>query len=112
MHGTSDESVSPYDTINYYQRLSDHYGPSLMGFARFYLVPGYGHYSGVFNARWDPLEVLDAWADRKIAPETLVATDGNKGVDRSRPMCVYPNWPRYNGSGDVNIASSFSCSAK
>jgi hypothetical protein len=51
-------------------------------------------------------------ADRKVAPETLVATDGNKGVDRSRPMCVYPNWPRYSGSGDVNIASSFICSAK
>jgi len=26
-------------------------------------------------------------------------------------MCVYPAWPRYNGTGDLNAASSFRCVA-
>jgi Tannase and feruloyl esterase len=32
-----------------------------------------------------------------------------RGAGRSRPLCDYPKWLRYNGSGDVNQASSFTC---
>nr|WP_311548340.1 tannase/feruloyl esterase family alpha/beta hydrolase [Paraburkholderia sp. Cpub6] len=28
---------------------------------------------------------------------------------RTRPLCQYPAWPSYNGAGDVNSASSFTC---
>ena len=28
---------------------------------------------------------------------------------RSRPLCPYPQYARYNGSGDINVASNFSC---
>ncbi|HEY0202499.1 MAG TPA: tannase/feruloyl esterase family alpha/beta hydrolase, partial [Burkholderiaceae bacterium] len=28
---------------------------------------------------------------------------------RTRPLCEYPTWPRYNGSGDTNLAASFTC---
>lgn len=110
VHGSADESVTPYNTVAYYDRLLKRYGPGpLKAFARFYLVPGYGHYSGVFNARWDPLDVLDAWVVKGEAPDTLVAVDGNKGPERSRPMCVYPGWPMYKGAGNSNSASSFRC---
>jgi hypothetical protein len=30
---------------------------------------------------------------------------------RTRPLCEYPSWPKYKGSGDVNLASSFTCSS-
>jgi len=30
-------------------------------------------------------------------------------ITRTRPLCEYPKWARYNGSGDVNAAASFSC---
>ncbi|MBT9528269.1 MAG: carboxylesterase family protein [Rhizobacter sp.] len=30
-------------------------------------------------------------------------------VGRTRPLCEYPKWARYNGSGDVNAAASFTC---
>ena len=110
IHGTADESVTPYSSIDYYRRLQARYGQArLDNFVRFYLIPGYGHYSGVFDARWDPLEVLDAWVDRNVVPGTLTASDGNTGASRSRPMCVYPSWPKYDGHGDVNTASSFTC---
>jgi len=28
---------------------------------------------------------------------------------RTRPLCDYPKWPRYAGSGDVNLAASYTC---
>ena len=31
-------------------------------------------------------------------------------VIASRPLCRYPFYPRYNGSGDANLASGFTCS--
>ncbi|MBX3619472.1 MAG: carboxylesterase family protein [Rhizobacter sp.] len=30
-------------------------------------------------------------------------------VSRTRPLCEYPEWARYNGTGDVNAAASFTC---
>jgi feruloyl esterase len=33
----------------------------------------------------------------------------NGAVTQTRLMCRYPNYPRYNGSGDVNSAASFTC---
>ncbi len=34
---------------------------------------------------------------------------GNQGANRTRPMCQYPAWPRYNGSGSENEAANFTC---
>ena len=30
-------------------------------------------------------------------------------ANRTRPLCAYPKVARYNGSGDIESASSFSC---
>jgi hypothetical protein len=30
----------------------------------------------------------------------------------TRPLCKYPAYPRYTGTGDVNSASSFVCSTQ
>ena len=36
--------------------------------------------------------------------------DRNTGAPvLSRPLCVYPAYPRYKGSGDPDAASSFVC---
>jgi feruloyl esterase len=32
-------------------------------------------------------------------------------VDRTRPLCPYPQIAKYAGSGDTNSAASFSCAA-
>ena len=110
LHGTADELITPYNTVDYYRRLLDRFDQSVLDrFVRFYLVPGYGHGVGIFDARWDPLDVLDAWVTRNRAPGTLIATDGNPGEHRARPLCRFPGWPQYNGSGDLNAAASFHC---
>lgn len=111
MHGTVDSAVPHYNTIDYYDRLVARFGQRrLDGFVRFYLVPGFGHGSGQFIASWDSLAALEAWVERGKAPGTLVVTDTGKGNNgRTRPLCVYPQWPKYSGSGDVNAAASFTC---
>ena len=111
MHGTVDTAVSPYNTINYYNRMVGEFGQSsLDDFVRFYMVPGFGHGTGQFIASWDSLGALENWVEHGAAPGELVVTDSTPGHNgRSMPMCVYPKWPRYNGTGDVNAASSFTC---
>jgi hypothetical protein len=79
-------------------------------FVRFYLVPGYGHGKGPFNAGFDALSTLDHWLDTGTPPASLTAIDNNRNSSgRTRPLCPYPSWPKYLGHGDLNTASSFTC---
>jgi feruloyl esterase len=57
---------------------------------------------------------LQRWVEGGIAPERFVATkyvedDPAKGVQMTRPLCLYPKISRYKGSGPTNDASSFTC---
>lgn len=111
MHGLADEVISPNATIAYYQGLVARYGQdSVDGFMRFYTVPGFGHGTGTFLPAWDALAVLDQWVTAGTAPGTLSATDTSPATKgRARPLCRYPAYPRYQGSGAVDVAASFAC---
>lgn len=110
LHGTLDMAVTPHNTHAYWRRLENRFGAGLKDFARYYVVPGYGHGNGAFNVGWDGLGALDAWVEQKKAPANLVGTDLNPQSNRrTRPLCEFGTWPRYRGSGDVNAAASFSC---
>jgi len=65
---------------------------------------------GAGNA--DLLAVLENWAEKDVTPPASVPAT-KFGPDRrpafTRPMCQYPNWPKYSGTGDVNQAESFTC---
>jgi feruloyl esterase len=110
-HGTADVLVSTRSTEFYYQRLQAQFGAAAVeDFARYYEVPGYGHaVSTVFNATWDSLTALEEWAEKGVAPRNQVTTDTVGVPGRKRPLCDYPLWPKYKGSGDVNAAESFTC---
>jgi feruloyl esterase len=111
MHGTADPLVSTRSTEQYYQRLQTTMGTSAVDkFVRFYETPGFGHGYGVaFIPQWDALTVLENWAEHATVPPPQIVTDVAGVPGRTRPLCEFPKWPKYNGSGDVNSASSFSC---
>lgn len=118
MHGQADGLVATRATVDYYHRLVSAMGaPKTASFVRFYLVPGLGHVFGSpfgagFQLSWDPLAALEGWVENGTAPPGLVGTDTaapTKG--RTRPICEYPNWPKYSGSGNANAAASFTCVA-
>lgn len=113
-HGTSDALVSTRATAQYVDRVRSAMGVALVDtFLRYYEIPGYGHaISTVFNATWDSLTTLENWVEKGTLPPNQIVTDTVGVPGRTRPLCDYPAYPHYNGSGDVNVASSFSCSTQ
>ncbi len=110
LHGAADELVSPYSTSDYYERVRTVAGPrTTSGFLRYYVVPGANHAgfgAPAFAASWDSLSALERWVRTGEAPVGQVVTD--LAHHRKRPLCAYPEWPRYR-TGDPDSASSFTC---
>jgi feruloyl esterase len=110
-HGRVDDYIPVYSSIQYWERLQNRYPVEVLeDFVRFYTIPGMGHVTGVFNARISSLDYLEAWVERGEAPGELLATDANQDTSgRTRPVCHYPQWPRYDGSGSADDAANFEC---
>jgi len=117
VHGAVDPLIPVQATIDYYKAVVQKFGQNATDAAvRFYVVPGYAHSSGIsFNASkgMPLLAALEDWVEDGVAPaDNIVATDTNAGAsNRTRPLCRFPTWPKYKGTGDVNLASSFSCAS-
>ena len=109
-HGMADDFIPVYSSIQYWERLQGRYDENaLADFVRFYTIPGMGHVTGKFNARIASLDALEAWVERGEEPGELIATDINESsAGRTRPVCRYPAWPRFN-RGNINNANSFTC---
>ena len=109
VHGTADTVIPTEGSVQLYKRMVAAMGQErTAAFARLYLVPGLAHGFGAFNAGFDTVGVLDAWADRGQPPLHLVATDNHHGTPRARPLCPWPSWPQYE-AGAPRAAASFQC---
>ncbi|MDZ7866768.1 tannase/feruloyl esterase family alpha/beta hydrolase, partial [Acidovorax sp.] len=123
-HGTSDPIFSSDDTTAWYDALRAANSGDASNFTRFYRVPGMNHCSGgPATDQFDMLTPLVNWVEKGEAPETVAANVRGAGnaaavnadlpaawsANRSRPLCTYPKVARYNGTGDMESASSFSC---
>jgi hypothetical protein len=110
-HGMHDALVSPRATRQLMQRLRTSMGEAeLASMLRYYEIPSYGHaVSSTFNAAWDSLTTLENWVERGIAPPPQQVADTAGVPGRTRPLCEWPLWPKYRGSGEVNAAASFEC---
>ena len=114
LHGTEDFLITPRGTEAYYAKVRARLGDAATDrMLRFYEVPGFGHStSAVFGMSWDGLGALERWVEQGVDPaerETIADTTGVPG--RTRPLCLYPRWPMYRGSGEPNDAASFVCTA-
>ena len=140
-HGFADSRSPTLNTVAYYERLiasQTHQGRHdeeaqkeglrrTQEFARLFLFPGVGHCNGGAGPDSDKGDVLPdpyskidrialdplvQWVEHGIAPDRIVAYHVANGVqDFSRPVCPYPELPRYSGAGDTTKASSFVCAA-
>ena len=111
--GLADPVVPPDDTIRYFETVERGMGglESTSRSVRLFLAPGMGHCAGGEGpGSFDPLPVLDRWVAGGETPERIIATHTVNGtVDRSRPLCPYPQIARWKGSGSIDDASSFEC---
>ena len=111
VHGTTDTVIPTDGSVLLYQRIVAAMGQQTADrFARLYLVPGLGHGFGRFDAGLDTVGILDAWADGGQLPVHLVASDNHRGTPRTRPLCAWPSWPRFQ-SGNPRASESFVCTA-
>ena len=111
-HGWADQNVSPYNTVQYFKAVRETLGPSKTDAGvRLFMAPGMGHCGGGEGPNtFDKVGPLDRWVEQGMAPESIVATHSAAGkIDRSRPLCRYPQRAQYQGSGSIDDAASFTC---
>jgi len=79
---------------------------------RFFIVSGGSHGQGADLMEVNWFNAITDWVEMNIAPEQLIYNRRDKItgiVLRTLPVCRHPQYPRYNGSGDVNYAESYTC---
>jgi feruloyl esterase len=115
-HGLSDPNITPLSTIEYYKSVVDTLGgeTKTSDSIRLFLEPGMAHCGGGEGPNKMDLEsTLDKWVDKGIVPQTIVASHSTAGkVDRTRPLCPYPQIAKYKGSGSIDEAANFTCAAQ
>lgn len=110
--GWKDNGISPYNTIDYVDKVKDVMEmQNVDDFLRLFMAPGMEHCrAGPGPNEFDTITPLEQWVEQGRAPDSIIAvhrTDGQ--VDRSRPLCVYPQREHYKGSGDTDAAENFEC---
>ncbi len=132
-HGWNDQTLQPAYSPEYYDSVVKEMGGlrKTQSFYRLFMVPGMTHcYFGpgatsfgavgqqippVRDATHDIQTALENWVENGVAPKGMVATKytDNAATTRSilltRPLCAYPELPRYSGTGDPNDAANFVC---
>jgi Tannase and feruloyl esterase len=135
-HGWNDPGISPLNSVNFYNSVVAAVGnKSADEWLRLYMVPGMQHCGGgpgatAFGqdeaaprsgADHDIFTSLVQWVEDGRAPTTIIATkyketdsakDAHPQVEMTRPLCPYPQAAKYNGTGDKNLAASFSCATE
>jgi feruloyl esterase len=128
-HGWSDAAIPALNAINYYQSAVTKAGAKTAdSFLRLYMVPGMEHCGGgagpnVFGQfgvgagdRFHDIDTaLEAWVEQGQAPERIVATKYKNGMnpaggmERTRPLCPFPQAAKWSGSGSTDDAANFQC---
>ena len=81
------------------------------GSYRLFMAPGMAHCGGGDGPNtFDMVGALEQWVERGTAPDRVIASHVTKGVvDRTRPLCPYPNVAAYTGTGSTDEAANFVC---
>jgi len=112
-HGYDDLVISPYSSIWFYEDLARGNGgyEKVQQNARLFMVPGMQHcVLGAGPNSFDSLSAMENWAERGVAPDAIPAThSANSAVDRTMPLCKFPEKAHYKGSGDPNSVGNWSC---
>ena len=113
-HGFADQLIVPEGTIDYYDAVTQALGGGYKRteqFARLFMAPGVGHCGG--GAGPQPQGQFDAvvnWVEHGVAPETLLASKPlGGGLTQTRPLCPYPTFAHYTGSGSTDDQANFVC---
>jgi feruloyl esterase len=120
-HGTADPVFSYNDTIAWYQGLAAANNGDASNFARVFNVAGMTHTAGGPSTdQFDFVTALVAWVEKGQAPDSVIGTtrtaaqnpdmtSSGIAAGRTRPLCPYPKFPKYKGTGSLEDAGNFAC---
>lgn len=115
-HGWSDPQISPGNSTQYYTRVVEALGGAgkVHGSYRLFMAPGMGHCGGGEGPNtFDMVTALEQWVEQGKAPDQVIASHSTGGrVDRTRPLCPYPQVAVYKGTGSTDEAANFVCRAQ
>jgi feruloyl esterase len=110
--GWADPAISPYNTLWYYGTVKKKIGGNMDDFYRIFFVPGMGHCGANATGpdKFDMVGALASWVEKGVAPSSIESTQYENGkATRTRPLCKYPEVPKYKGTGSTDEARNFSC---
>ena len=114
-HGWSDPNVPAVNTIKYFEQVAERLGGPAKAAdrVRLFLAPGMGHCGGGNGPNvFDKVSALEQWVEHGTAPGQLLASKSTEGkVERTRPLCPYPQVAAYKGTGSIDEAANFVCRA-
>jgi feruloyl esterase len=113
-HGWADPQVTPLTSVIYYNNVLNTVGKERAANSiALFMVPGMYHcQGGPGTDTFDKVGTLEAWVEQGRTPTTIIASHRTNGkVDKTRPLCAFPQVAKYDGSGDLNDAANFSCVA-
>ncbi|MBN2242324.1 MAG: tannase/feruloyl esterase family alpha/beta hydrolase [Acidobacteria bacterium] len=107
-HGWGDFGIPPENTIQYYESVLEEMGRGQDDWMRLFMVPGMGHCSGGAGPySFDALGALEKWREQGMAPDAIMGRNPQSGL--ARPLCPFPQYAEYDGSGSLADSSNWSC---
>lgn len=126
--GWGDPNFPEFNTARYYEEAQKAVGAKASDSLRLYLAPGVAHCGGgpgpnqlgqnpsayEMSPDRNLIVALDQWVSKGIAPKAIIATkfvdnDTKKAIERTRPVCAYPEIAQWNGVGSTNDHKNFAC---
>jgi feruloyl esterase len=110
-HGWSDAQVTPYNTIDFFQKTVAGNAGSAGTSVQLFMVPGMNHCTGGPGTdTFDEVAAMESWIATGTVPARIEASHRTSGtVARTRPLCPFGQVARWDGRGRPDDASSFSC---
>ncbi|MFL6664906.1 MAG: tannase/feruloyl esterase family alpha/beta hydrolase, partial [Rhizobacter sp.] len=109
---------SPLAMVDWYKSLNANNGGSetnyspTQQYARLYMIPGMQHCgSGPATSTIDPFTSVVQWVESGTPPDRIIGTapSATPWPGRTRPLCPFPAYAQYTGSGSIENEANFVC---
>ena len=112
-HGWADQQVAPVASVDFYKSVVNTSGDPAQSshWVRLFMAPGMAHCAGGEGPDiFDKLAAMEQWVEKGKAPDQMIASHSTNGkIDRTRPLCPYPQVAKYQGAGSQDEAANFIC---
>ena len=115
--GFADQLIMPEGSIAYYDAATNFMGggyAQTQQFFRHFMAPGVAHCGGGNGPQPQNLfQSVVNWVENGTAPDRILASKAlSGGATQTRPLCPYPAFARYIGSGSTDDAANYTCTTQ